>query len=232
MNILLILVIVAGLIVFGCTGGSTGEKKTDADKTKDTTTTSNTDNEANVENSSVDSDNNVQNAADNVVDKLLGKGYADLVALGVPLECDVKTKDYDNKEVYIKLYMKGKNFKSTGTGSLSGSTCTGFTTILSDKIIYMGCETGELLQSCKWIKMDTTKLDNSTSNSLASSATTSDSLDKIPKTDITCKPGLFGDEAFMVTGDVCDLSEMFKNFGSSDTGYGSSDDYQYPPNPE
>lgn len=205
-NVLLVLLIVIGLVMFGCTGGSTptGDKKVQETKN------GNAGQDIPVNGSKTETA-----SEGNPADNFLGKGYAELAALGVPLDCDVRTKDANGKEASIKLYMKGQKFKSTAKGDIGGSGCSGFTTILVDNVAYMGCETGELLQSCKWLKMDLTKAKDSTGNALASSATTSDSLSKIPKTDISCKPGLFGDEIFVVSGKVCDLSDMFKNLGGS-----------------
>lgn len=214
MNILFVVLAVTALLVFGCTGsGDLAEQKSMDEKT-----TGMKDKQG---------DNADNSGASGVVNALLGKSYSELAALGVPLECDIKATDSGTgKEMTMKLYMKGDDFKTVADiEQVEGSVCKKFVSIYSNKVVYMGCEGGgEMIKGCQWVKFDTSKVpEGKVSDSSVSSATTADDLGKIPQTDISCKPGLFGAEIFAPTGKTCDLAEMFGDLGAMTSDYGAED---------
>ncbi len=212
----------AGLLVFGCTSGTATEKKNGPIKAQP-------DDEIET-NETTESDDDQA-----IIGAFLGKSYAELAALGIPLDCDVKIKDNEGQETVMKLYLKGENFKSVveiKPTSGADTPCTKFDSIYSNKVIYIGCEDANIFGKCKWISIDTKKAKDSSGNSLTSSATTTDNLEKIPKTDISCKPGLFGDEMFIVTENTCDMAEIFKNLGGSSIEDTSTTENELPPGPE
>ena len=150
------------------------------------------------------------------------KGYEELVALGVPVECDVKITSSEGQQT-MKLYVKGKTFR-TEMDSPQTPECKKSVSIFKDlDAIYIGCEKEEILPQCKWLKigLDVGSVGGAQPTSSSSTMSSSD-LEEIPKTDFSCKAGTFTDAVFVAGGKVCDLSELTKGLDTGGLDYGSA----------
>ncbi len=148
------------------------------------------------------------------------KGYEELVALGAPVECNVKITSSSGQQ-NMKLYVKGKSFR-TEIDSPQTPECKKSVSIFKDlDAIYLSCEKEEILPQCKWLKIGL-ELDSTGAQPTSSSSTMSNSdLEKIPKTDFSCKAGTFTDAIFIPSGKVCDLTDLTKGLDTGGLDYGS-----------
>ncbi len=193
MRKMIVLSIILLLFIFGCS--SQAPAKTTQEKT------------VNQKNERAENDvpPSLPSEASSLATKVENKGYAALIALGVPLECDVTLHDAKIQGT-MKLYIKGKKFRAQS--ELPESTqCKKSITLFTDQTLYSSCEGSQIMPGCQWIRFSLSEEQVQTSaNSVSPTA-----LQKIPNTDFSCKPGLFGDEKFSVGSEkVCDLTELVK----------------------
>jgi hypothetical protein len=148
------------------------------------------------------------------VDDLAGKGYEALVAMGVPLQCDITTTS-QGKTMNMHVYMKGSEAVRSETTVAGSETCAQMVTIMKGKTVYMGCVDGDVMQGCKWLQMDINDSQPQTAG-----ATAPPDYNDVPPADINCSPWVYDASKFVVTGKVCNLNDLMKGYG----------DYQIPDN--
>jgi uncharacterized protein YceK len=216
---LLVLLLIVGLLIIGCTspnaggnanpgsegtpsGGNAGNGNTG------TTGTQGSGNAGSGDNSGS------QGAGGS---DLLGKTYEQLIGLGVPLKCDIAVTD-NGKTIQSTVYMKGENEVRSeyhDAGSM-GSGCTTIITIMKGDMAYMGCEGGNLFPDtgagnpfagCKWIE---TRM-NSTET--APTGTEAPDYSDVPPTQISCTPWIYDPSKFVVDGKSCNLQDMMAGMG-------------------
>ncbi|MFA6531170.1 MAG: hypothetical protein WCT31_05540 [Candidatus Micrarchaeia archaeon] len=191
----LIVMALLGILLFGCIGGTPAATQQKAGDTTGTTTT----------------DEIITKTTDgttSVLDTLTGKTFEEMVKLGIPIECDVtyKVQAQEIENAQIKMYFKGNKFKvitkMTANGINAGTTIIangdGFAySQFEDKTLWNAMTNGKL--TCDWLKVevDTTASDSGVGEY------TDDS-----KVDMNCKPGLFGDDIFFVSGKACTMAEI------------------------
>ncbi len=213
MNLRLILTIfLAGVLLFGCTSG--GTKTTDNTKTGPGPVVNNTQPGKSNETPSGNGGSTTPNDGNkNGSNDLADIAWSGMIALGAPLECDLKYKDPTLVPGFEKatMYIKGNKFKETVTTAQAGVVTT--TTIISNNdgflyMIYDPAMMQTLTQgkiACAGIKTEVNITDSpSTEATTADTSTFEDSS----KVQFSCKPGLFGDDIFQVTGKFCTMKEI------------------------
>ncbi len=141
---------------------------------------------------------------------LTGKTYAQLAALGLPMECDITTIN-NGQSTSIKMYMNGDNSRMETTSS-SGDACPKYIFISDKTNMYMGCEGGNPYGSffgsdvqCDWIQLNI----NSGNVSGTGSVTNSPDIDNLPPTSFNCKLWILDQSKFATPGKICDMQDMF-----------------------
>lgn len=206
---ILLMLIVCGFLLFGCTGGDKKQPASSSQKPA-TTQPSNTAAPSGSSNTSGSSGSS----------GLTGLGYTKLLALGVPVECDV-TITSSKTTIKYKMYMKGKQYRvempmSSGMYSGSYGCKTSLVTLAKNKEVYMGCDGGKLMPSmgCDWMKFNSTDSSSSGGSSSGSSSTpssgsfTSSDLEKLPSTSFDCKAWTFDSTKFNTPGKVCTMEDL------------------------
>lgn len=142
-----------------------------------------------------------------VSNQFAGKTFEELAKLGVPVECDVSYKipvaEVENTKT--KMYVKGSQLR-VDTQMMSGGQNLGATIIMrGDGFAYSQFEDKSLLNSmtggkmmCDWIKVD---VDTGSVGSIG------DYKDE-DKVNLDCKPSMFGDEMFAVSGKACTMDDI------------------------
>ncbi len=153
---------------------------------------------------------------------LTDKNYGQLVALGVPVECTVKIASAEGKQETMKLYMKGKNFR-TEIDTTDSPTCKKAVSIFKDSdALYIGCDSQEITPQCTWLKFSTKGVTENTSEpTTTTNAMSSSDLEKVPQTNFNCVTGTFSDSIFVPNGKVCDFSDLTKGYDTSGYEYGN-----------
>ena len=126
-----------------------------------------------------------------------GYNFSSLVALNVPLECDI-SYIYQGQSYLGKVYMKGSSDMRVEIvlGS-SLSQCAKTISIVSGNKIYVGCENKTILPSCVWFSSEYNPLRPGKSSTFDFTETRS--------SEISCKNWVFDLEKFSTPGAICNL---------------------------
>lgn len=135
--------------------------------------------------------------------------YAALVALGVPLECDITTVS-NGTTTTSHVFMKG-SAQTRIEVETSGMGCSKIVMISKDKKLYMSCEgKAEFMpgSGCKWIMFEASG--NGTLSGQVSSGSGSVDTDytNVDPSQIDCKAWVYSDNLFETDGGVCDFSNL------------------------
>jgi len=157
--------------------------------------------------------------AGNAANNLAGLGYLQLVELGVPVECTVKSTT-DGVTSTTLMKMKGKNsMMETSYVDPQTKQETKTTAIVKGtaNMVYMkvsGSLYGQFAAGCDWLAIS-----SSNETQAPSGAVNTTELEGLPASDFTCQPSLFGDEVFATPGKVCDFSQILAGMmGGSGAG--------------
>jgi hypothetical protein len=151
---------------------------------------------------------------------LTEKNYEQIVALGIPVECEIMNlSGYVDTVGYPKIYIKGRNVRAEVTFGYEGQQFTALN-MIKDGEIYMRVfreffesSLGEFETDCEWIHIDTgdTGLE-------VSPQVTEEALEKLEAADMECVLGSFGEEKFQTTGKVCSMTEFMQDMYSQILG--------------
>jgi hypothetical protein len=139
-------------------------------------------------------------------DDLTGKGYEALVAMGIPLQCDI-TVTNEGKTTQMRVYMKGSDEVRSEVDVSGAEACTRMVSIMKGKTFYTGCANDDIMPNCKWLQM--TVQDSGTTTPGASQPP--DYAD-VPPAQINCVPWVYDASKFTVSGTVCNLDDMMKGY--------------------
>jgi len=137
--------------------------------------------------------------------------WSQLIALGTPVECELTYKDATLIPGFEKatLYVKGDKFKEVLTTSQAGLPTTMTVVSNNDGFVYLTYSDSTMMNAftqgklaCDGIKTPVNTTDSST-GTVDTSAFEDDD-----KVSLSCKPGVFGDEMFQVTGKFCTLKDI------------------------
>lgn len=134
---------------------------------------------------------------------LVGLDYEQLVALGTPVECDVRI-DVGNVSQMAKLFIKGSSVRMETVVEQAGMSLT-VASVFKDDIAYVSLPkaTIPLNTSCEWLYVNKTQVTQP-------GAASEGDLKSKPAVDFSCKQGSFGDEEFSISGRACSMTEMIQ----------------------
>ncbi len=135
---------------------------------------------------------------------LAGLAYGELMALGVPIQCDILTTSGENP-VTAKLY-KGTGPDIRVESPASGGPCATMVSLMKGDKYYVGCEQGEVMPGCQWLVFSQT----------ASSGTPGASYQKpdysdMPPSQISCAPWIFDASKLEAPANACSLDDLMHN---------------------
>jgi hypothetical protein len=129
----------------------------------------------------------------------VGKTFEQLMALGVPVQCDITTSSGT-----VKFY------KGTGTTirtemSISGGPCPTIVSIMQGNTYYIGCEEGTLMpgSSCQWLMFSA----NETGAS-ALGAYQEPDFSSVPAAQINCVPWVPDPSMLQAPANACSLQDL------------------------
>jgi hypothetical protein len=228
MKTLFILILIAGLMIAGCTSTppATGNNPTNGGNISNPPSNPPT-NPPPSDNGTTPPSNPPANPP--AGDDLAGKTYEELIGLGVPLKCSI-TVVQNGTTIKSTVYMKGKDtLRSEYTGASAG-VCTTMVTIMKGDKAYIGCDGGSLFpdtggaespfSGCKWMEINVNK---STTTTASTGAASPPDYTTAPPADISCAPWIADDSKFVVDGKACNMQDIMKS-------YGSGGSYPVPPN--
>ena len=208
---IILAILVFGILIFGCTGSGTTNVKTDNSvKAGGNSGTSN--------GTPTDTSPPPKNeAAANVSvttepsGGLLGLGYTELLALGVPIQCDVTTT-FKGTTTKMRIYMQGKNSIRVEIPNTGAESCTNSAMIMKDKKVYTSCGGSQLMPGCDWLEIEAKEpAEGSAGGSANAGASDTPDLEGTPATSFNCQPWIYDSAKFATPGKVCSLSDIMKN---------------------
>jgi hypothetical protein len=142
-----------------------------------------------------------------------GKAFAELLALGVPLQCDVQV-DVEGGVGSSKMFLSGGRASVESQVRVEATTYS-MKTVLKDKKIYSSVlqamkNPGTPYANCDWIVMDESEAKQSGSGQT--------DYTKIPATKFSCAPWTPDDSKFTTIGETCTLGEIMGGFSPSVAG--------------
>ncbi len=218
MKMLAIALLIFGLLIFGCTSPSGGANNAPVPAQNGTTAqgsasppVNNTVSAPSQGNASGQQVSQGNNSAAPSGSNLLGMTFTQLVALGVPLQCDI-TSTMNGQSVKSTIYMQGKDtIRSETSITQKDSPCTNMVTIVKSGTAYIGCNSGALFPSsdtanplagCQWIVM------NTNSSTTSGSPLSAPDYSNVPPAQINCVPWVYDPSKFDITGKTCNLQDI------------------------
>jgi hypothetical protein len=147
---------------------------------------------------------------------LAGQTFEALAGLGVPLVCDISVTS-EGKTTNMKVYMKGSD-EVRSEFSTDTAECPKMISIMKGNSYYSSCESGEIMPGCKWMQVD---FDPETAGTTSGAGEPPDYTD-VPPAKINCVPWVYDASKFAVSGKVCNLNDMMQGYGQG--GYPGMDD--------
>lgn len=228
---ILVIMLVVGMLLFGCTGpnppakpagnGTSPPTGGETSPPTDTGTSGSTGTETGAETGtetgstgsetgSTGSTGTETGTTGSTGDDLAGKTYEALVALGVPLQCDITTTS-EGKSINVKVYMKGSDEVRSEAVVEGSEACSQMVSIMKGKTFYMGCADGSIMQDCAWLQMT---LNESAAASPTTGTASAPDYTEVPPADIRCVPWVYDASKFVVSGKVCNLDDLMKGYGN------------------
>lgn len=149
---------------------------------------------------------------------LTGKDYEALIALGIPITCDITR--VGDVETDATVYIKGNSARAEMSFDYSGETYNSVSVIKDETVYVQVLEEyfGGLQTDCDWIYIEKPE-----DKDQASPSITADDLKDMDAADFSCVIGAFGDEKFATPGTACTIGElmsaMMPDFAGDDTDY-------------
>lgn len=139
-------------------------------------------------------------------DDLAGKAYAELMALGVPLKCEI-TMTVTSKPVQMTLYMKGSDEVRSEIPVEGGTPCATMITIMKGGKAYTGCDSGEFFPGCPWIEAQ-----SAGSGGTGTGQGASTDFSSVPASEIHCVPWTYDASKFEPSGKVCTQQDIMNAY--------------------
>ncbi|MBI5228073.1 hypothetical protein HY988_05780 [Candidatus Micrarchaeota archaeon] len=214
-----LVILVMAFLIFGCTGTGSTNVKTDTSVNAGANTGNPAGNNGTTPpaGNSPPSKNDVSANISVTTDTggLIGLGYTQLLALGVPIQCDV-TNTYKGKTTKMRLYLQGKNairIEIPNTGA-EGS-CSSSVMIMKDKKVYTSCTGSQVMPGCDWLEIEANESAQGGAGGSGGSANTGASetpeFTDVPATQFKCDPWVYDSAKLTVTGKVCSLTDILNN---------------------
>ncbi len=238
---LAIVILILGLLVFGCAAPSGGTSAPVSGTVQNGTNTQVTPTvnasgspQANASVQPVTQGNNSTASSNSTTSSgsdLIGKTYGQLIALGIPLQCGI-TIITDGKPTKSTVYTDGKGaVRSEVDVTQQGSSCTQMVAIMKGGTAYIGCESGTLFPTtggasnpfagCQWMEMATnTSTNTSTTSVTASIGANAPDYTSVPPAQISCVPWVYDPSKFDVSGKSCNIQDIMKQYGGTQSTSG------------
>lgn len=142
---------------------------------------------------------------------LAGLGYAQLVGLGVPIQCQF-TDTQDGISTSLTMKIRGNRAMGQGTVTANGTTTNTVFISLPDAM-YVQLSPDErtgILANCEWMKVATSGANFSGTNVNGVETNPAGDLGSATAK-YDCVPGVFGDDVFTPPANACDLNELINN---------------------
>lgn len=198
---LILLSFLSALLVFGCIStsetteeGAPGAPAEEGTEGEETTTEEET----------------TEEPEEEAVD-LTGLDFAAIMALGIPVECDIEYA-YLGKPTTYKLYMDSQGDSSIriplDESTAMGTNCSAMLVMTKEDAVYMGCEDQKYYMSevCDWVSWDIPEEGEETGEVTQMSDPAED-LGEIPPAQIDCRPWVYDASKFAMPGTVCTSEE-------------------------
>lgn len=130
---------------------------------------------------------------------------AELVSLGIPIQCNLHYKDANGNSAEYKFYMQGEKVRAEtqlDMTSVGAGIVNVVTVMRGDNFVYSSIPNPA---KCDWVKFDSTQ-----PGSTGSSFTKPEELDNSPGTTYECTLAAFGDEKFATPGKICTMQEAYQ----------------------
>ncbi|MDD5339766.1 MAG: hypothetical protein PHV13_00780 [Candidatus ainarchaeum sp.] len=132
---------------------------------------------------------------------LANLAYGELIALGVPIQCDITTTSGGNP-VTAKLY-KGAGPDMRVESPAAGGPCATMVSLMIGDKYYVGCDQGEVMPGCQWLVF--------TQNKSAGAATyEKPDYSSLPASQIRCIPWVFDASKLAAPANACNLDDLMK----------------------
>ncbi|MEW6722369.1 MAG: hypothetical protein AB1324_03840 [Candidatus Micrarchaeota archaeon] len=129
--------------------------------------------------------------------KYSGKTFAWLVALDVPLVCEINYT-WQGKPGYSKVYMKGGDELRVETvGGAGMAQCSKTISIVRGTRVYVGCEGKMVMPSCDWFRSDYDPAEPGVSSTF--------NFRDVSPSQILCADWEYSSESFSTPGNSCHL---------------------------
>jgi hypothetical protein len=135
------------------------------------------------------------------VGDLIGKSFTDLVALNVPIKCQITTSNGT-----VTLYKgAGSDMRSEMPASEGLCQSQKMIFIVKGDKYYMGCEQGTIMpgSSCQWLVFNATG-----STATAAPGTQAPDYSNVPAAQISCVPWVLDASLFQAPANACSLNDL------------------------
>ncbi len=229
-NKFILLTVIFGLLLAGCTSQESSAPSTSADTTQgsgtngtdssgtgtsdpsDTTSTDGTS-----ETTPDTSETEDSSTTDSSGDDFSGLDYGAAMALGLPGECDIIT-DSEGQTFQVKVYFDGAgNARSEMPMDEEETGCDKFIVIQKTGKIYIGCDSSKYPPGtdCDWMMMES-DAEAGTSSMESEIEFGEGSFDTdysdVPASKISCKPWILDSSKFQASGKACTISDLMQGY--------------------
>lgn len=201
-----VLVLITGLLVFGCVGGPSETQTQPSTAQQPGGTTTPATGEQPGQPATEPATQEPPPATGGTVD-YSGMAYLELAALGVPVECDI-TSSYQGTTTTMKLYMVGENKMRTETPYEGKKLIT----IMIGETLYVTNIMSDMYPDCEWLVITHTETEVTGEPGAAYDAgydTSVSDVGDLPAQDFDCKPWVYDESKFTPpTENVCTQEEF------------------------
>jgi hypothetical protein len=226
-NKFIILTVIFGLLLAGCTSQESPAPSAPADNTQPSGTTGTgtqdtgtSDTPSDTTNGTSDdstSDTSGTGTSGSSGDDFSGLDYGAAMALGLPGECDITTES-EGKTFQVKVYFDGAgNARSEMPMDEAETGCAKFIVIQKTGKIYIGCDTTKYPPGtdCDWMMM-ASEAEAGTSSMESEIDFGGGSFDTdysdVPASKISCKPWVLDNSKFQASGKACTISDLMQGY--------------------
>jgi hypothetical protein len=126
-----------------------------------------------------------------------GKTFSELVALDLPLECDINYT-YQGKAGYSRVLLKGgAELRVETVGGAGMSQCSKTISIVRGSTVYVGCDGKMIMPSCDWFRSSYDPSEPGVSSTF--------NFKDLPPSQIACRDWEYDSSEFDTPGNSCHL---------------------------
>ena len=143
---------------------------------------------------------------------LSGMVYSELLALGIPVECDVKTA-YMGQTTTMKMYIKGEKELRYDYTSSESTDCPKGNVIVQGDTTYFACEGQKFAGTdCDWFKVTANESESGGEATGATAGPSASDFEDLPATSFNCKPWIPDSSKFTTSGKVCTMEDLMQGY--------------------